>query len=84
MNHYINFSQNQYKAIPAEHVNGIFHHQTLKNSFYDNQIQSSNLQSKRMKVDRYESNSAKFYFLDFFDELVYFDYCELIVFISNK
>ena len=57
---------------------------TKKNSFYDNQIQSSNLQSKLMKVDRYESNSAKFYFLDFFDELVYFDYCELIVFISNK
>ena len=57
---------------------------TKKNTFYDNQIQSSNLPSKAMKVDRYESNSAKFYFLDFFDELVYFDYCELIVFISNK
>ena len=55
-----------------------------KISFYDNQIQSCNLQSKLMKVDRYDTSSAKFYFEDFFDEKVYFDYCELTLFLSNK
>ena len=55
-----------------------------KTSFYDNQIQSCNLQSKLMKVDRYDTSSVKFYFEDFFDEKVYFDYCELILFLSNK
>lgn len=56
----------------------------VKDQFYDNQIQSSNIQGKIQKVDRFDVQSNKFYFLDFFDELVYFDYCELVLFISNK
>ena len=46
----------------------------VKDQFYDNQIQSSNIQGKIQKVDRFDVQSNKFYFLDFFDELVYFDY----------
>ena len=44
----------------------------------------SNLNSKLYKVDRFDLENCKFYFVDFFDDPLYFDYCELSVFFSNK
>ena len=55
-----------------------------KTDFFNNEIQSSNLNSKIQKVDRFDMQSCKFYFIDFFDEPVYFDFCEIVLFISNK
>ena len=69
-----------YKVFSSNELNCL----NNKNDFFDNGIQSSNLQAKVQKVDRFDMQSCKFYFLDFFDELVYFDFCELVIFISNK
>jgi hypothetical protein len=55
-----------------------------RTEFFNNEIQSSNINSKIQKVDRFDMHSSKFYFVDFFDEPVYFDFCEIVVFISNK
>ena len=55
-----------------------------KVNFFDTEITSSHLSSKVQKVDRFNMQSCKFYFLDFFDEPVYFDFCELVIFIANK
>ena len=55
-----------------------------KTDFFNNEIQFSKLNSKSQKVDRFDMQSCKFYFIDFFDEPVYFDFCEIVLFISNK
>ena len=43
-----------------------------------------NLNCKSYKVDRFNLDASKFYFLDFFDEIVSFDYCELLIFVHSK
>ena len=54
------------------------------NSKLDVDFTISNLNSKLFKVDRFELENCKFYFLDFFDEPLYFDFCEIVVFFCNK
>ena len=56
---------------------------TSNNSFIT-EFQTSNLNSKLYKVDRYNVLDTKFYFLDIFDSLVHFNYCQIILFVSNK
>ena len=45
------------------------------NSKLDVDFTISNLNSKLFKVDRFDLENCKFYFLDFFDEPLYFDFC---------
>lgn len=55
-----------------------------KDNIRDVDFTISNLNSKIYKVDRFDLENCKFYFLDFLDEPLYFDFCELSVFFSNK
>ena len=55
-----------------------------KNLDYDFELNNISLNSKLFKCDRFNHNYCKFFFLDFFNEYVYFDFVELILFISNK
>lgn len=43
-----------------------------------------NLNCKSYKVDRFNLDACKFYFLDFFEEIVSFDYCEMSIFVYSK
>ena len=54
------------------------------NSKMDVDFTISNLNSKLYKLDRFDLENSKFYFLDFLDEPLYFDFCEISVFFSNK
>ena len=51
---------------------------------YDLELQNLPLTCKVFKLDRFSPLNCKFYFLDFFNDYVYFDFVNLIVFISNK
>lgn len=50
---------------------------------YGNYFSTSVLSSKQLKTDRCDIENASFYFLDFFDQPVFFDLLEIIVFYSN-
>jgi hypothetical protein len=54
------------------------------NLYFDLKVMSSNLNSKIYKLDRFDLKTSKLFFSDFFDELVYFDYCEISIFVSNE
>ena len=54
------------------------------NSKRDVDFTISSLHSKLYKVDRFNLENTKFYFLDFLDQPLYFDFCEISVFFSNK
>ena len=51
---------------------------------YDFELKDVSLPCKVFKVDRFSPFNCKFYFLDFFNDYVYFDFVHLTVFISNK
>ena len=54
------------------------------NSKMDVDFTISSLNSKLYRVDRFNLENTKFYFLDLLDEPLYFDFCEISVFFSNK
>lgn len=54
------------------------------NSKMDVDFTISSLNSKLYKVDRFNLENTKFYLVDFLDQPVYFDFCEISVFFSNK
>ena len=51
---------------------------------YYKDLKHMSLNSKQFKADRFNHKSCKFYFLDFFNEYVCFDFVELTIFLSNK
>ena len=50
---------------------------------FDFDLNTITLSCKIFKLDRFSPFDCKFYFVDFFNEYVYFDYINLTVFISN-
>ena len=48
------------------------------------ELKHMSLNSKQFRADRFNPKTCKFYFLDFFNEYVCFDFVELTIFLSNK
>ena len=48
------------------------------------ELKHLSLNSKQFKADRFNPKQCKFYFLDFFNDYVCFDFVELTIFLSNK
>ena len=48
------------------------------------ELKHISLNSKQFRADRFHPKECKFYFLDFFNEYVCFDFIELTIFVSNK
>ena len=48
------------------------------------ELKHLSLNSKQFRADRFNPKKCKFYFLDFFNDYVCFDFVELTIFLSNK
>ena len=48
------------------------------------ELKHISLNSKQFRADRFNPKKCKFYFLDFFNDYVCFDFVELTIFLSNK
>ena len=48
------------------------------------ELKHISLNSKQFRADRFNPKECKFYFLDFFNDHVCFDFVELTIFLSNK
>ena len=48
------------------------------------ELKHISLNSKQFRADRFNPKKCKFYFLDFFNDYVFFDFVELTIFLSNK
>ena len=58
--------------------------QQRNNLDFDFDLNTVPLSCKIFKLDRFSPFDCKFYFVDFFNEYIYFDYINLTIFISNK
>ena len=58
--------------------------QQRNNLDFDFDLNTVPLSCKIFKLDRFSPFDCKFYFVDFFNEYVYFNYIHLTIFISNK
>lgn len=69
-----------YKSFSHKELNFLIEN----NALFGTEIKTCTLNSKLFKVDRFDMENVCFYFVDFFDEPVYFEFCEIVIFLLNK